>query len=313
MSKAYEGNEPYIFVSYAHKDKVKVMRYIDALKNSGFRVWYDQNLHSGSDWSNVIASQLDGCACFLAFLSKNFDQSEHCNNELKTAQDLNKVRICACIEEFTFSAGLDFQLKSIQYMKRYDYFSDEEFFAALSEDLKLALAGSASLGSAGTVDQREVRYSGSAQNVRTNAGNFDPSSYFLKKSKQLGWSAVILELVGICISIGALGYMSMRSYSGFYMFMGMNGIRFIVICLNLLIFLIYRRDMKDYADRKRLIGKAQDYLLAVSGIGSLVAIFGGAANLYIEAGFMIRLFASFGLNLLPSFSALYLYGCYTNE
>ena len=40
MQNAYEGQEPYIFISYAHKDSNTVLPIIQGLQERGFRVWY---------------------------------------------------------------------------------------------------------------------------------------------------------------------------------------------------------------------------------------------------------------------------------
>ena len=38
---AYEGDEPFIFVSYAHDDALQVYEEMQALNEAGFRLWYD--------------------------------------------------------------------------------------------------------------------------------------------------------------------------------------------------------------------------------------------------------------------------------
>lgn len=39
---AYKGSEPYIFLSYAHKNADKVLPEIDRLRKLGYHVWYDE-------------------------------------------------------------------------------------------------------------------------------------------------------------------------------------------------------------------------------------------------------------------------------
>lgn len=63
--RAYEGNEPYIFVSYAHKDSNHVLPIITSLQAQGFRVWYDAGIEAGTEWPEYIAGRLDGCAVFF--------------------------------------------------------------------------------------------------------------------------------------------------------------------------------------------------------------------------------------------------------
>ena len=46
----YEGNAPYIFISYSHRDTLRMTAVCNVLRQSGARFWYDSGLHSGDDW-----------------------------------------------------------------------------------------------------------------------------------------------------------------------------------------------------------------------------------------------------------------------
>ncbi len=48
---AYKGDEPYIFVSYAHADDEIVYPEIQWLHDQGFNIWYDDGIDPGSTWS----------------------------------------------------------------------------------------------------------------------------------------------------------------------------------------------------------------------------------------------------------------------
>ena len=49
-SKVYEGPEPFIFISYARKDKDTVFPLLDALCSAGYHIWYDAGIQAGEDW-----------------------------------------------------------------------------------------------------------------------------------------------------------------------------------------------------------------------------------------------------------------------
>ena len=51
----YEGNEPYIFVSYAHANQEIVTRIIETLHENGYRIWYDSGIMPGDDPFENIA------------------------------------------------------------------------------------------------------------------------------------------------------------------------------------------------------------------------------------------------------------------
>ena len=41
--EAYEGTEPFIFISYAHRDSEIVYEEITELHESGYKIWYDED------------------------------------------------------------------------------------------------------------------------------------------------------------------------------------------------------------------------------------------------------------------------------
>lgn len=69
----YEGNYPYVFVSYAHADGA-VMPIIRALVDEGYRVWYDDGIQMGSSFPDYIADHVFGCAAFLMFISSKLQR-----------------------------------------------------------------------------------------------------------------------------------------------------------------------------------------------------------------------------------------------
>ena len=56
----YHGSEPYIFVSYSHRNSARAAEIISRLNRSGFRVWYDQGLIPGREWDENIARIIMG-------------------------------------------------------------------------------------------------------------------------------------------------------------------------------------------------------------------------------------------------------------
>ena len=75
---AYMGEEPYIFVSYSHKDSERVWPIIARLQAGRFRFWYDDGINPGTEWDANIASHIKNCSFFLVFISENYLASENC-------------------------------------------------------------------------------------------------------------------------------------------------------------------------------------------------------------------------------------------
>ena len=83
----YEGPDPYVFVSYSHKDIHQMKTVEKALAAAGVRYWYDDGLHSGDDWNMIIATHLKNAAVCLLLLSRNSAKSPYVKNELNFAQN----------------------------------------------------------------------------------------------------------------------------------------------------------------------------------------------------------------------------------
>ncbi len=95
----YTGDEPYLFVSYAHRDSEAVLPLIRAMQAAGYRIWFDQGIEVGTEWSNNIAARLRGCGAFLFFASQNSVKSENCLDEVAYAKTHRKPALLAFLEE----------------------------------------------------------------------------------------------------------------------------------------------------------------------------------------------------------------------
>ena len=87
LLKAYKGEEKYLFVSYAHKDRSIVLPAIKQLAADGYRVWYDEGIEVGDDWAEKIGTSLENAALILFFASKDSVKSQNCLRELTFAKE----------------------------------------------------------------------------------------------------------------------------------------------------------------------------------------------------------------------------------
>ncbi len=132
-AKPYEGGENYIFVSYCHKDKKFIFPIIERLARDGYRVWYDEGIDPGSEWPEIIARHLNGCATCIAFISENSLNSHNCRREINFALLKKKSFISVVIEPVQMSLGMEMQLSATQSIFKYTLPSEEEFFQKLYE------------------------------------------------------------------------------------------------------------------------------------------------------------------------------------
>lgn len=131
--KAYDGHEPYIFISYSHMDSEKAQTVIDGLMQNGFRVWYDNGIEAGSEWPEYIAERLMSCSVVIALMSKHAQDSHNCRREIHFAIELKKELLVVHLEDFALSPGMRLQLSSLQALFRSKSADDSEFIARLCD------------------------------------------------------------------------------------------------------------------------------------------------------------------------------------
>jgi hypothetical protein len=140
--RPYEGNKPYIFISYAHKDSHLVYPILDDLTARGYRVWYDDGIIPGSEWAENIAQHLNDCAVTLAFISPNSIASDYCRREITFALSKKKPFLSIMLEPTDLPLGIELQLSAQQCVMGYAFQTRQEFVnkICLCPDLKPCLA-----------------------------------------------------------------------------------------------------------------------------------------------------------------------------
>ena len=129
----YEGNEPYIFISYAHKDSPKVLPIIEALQDNGFRVWYDGGIEAGTEWPEYIANHLAACGVAILFISDNALASKNCIREINYAISEGREMLAVYLSDVKLSPGMKMQLGTIQALFRNRFIDNDSFVSALLE------------------------------------------------------------------------------------------------------------------------------------------------------------------------------------
>ncbi len=124
---AYEGKEPYIFISYAHKDSDRVFQVLDELDKKGYRIWYDDGIAPGSEWPEDIARHLDAAHMVIAFVTANSMASINCRREINFALSKEKHFLSILLERTEMPLGMEMQLSAQQSILRYNYSTWEGF------------------------------------------------------------------------------------------------------------------------------------------------------------------------------------------
>ncbi len=144
-AKPYEGNEPYIFISYSHQDCEAVFSIVERLTADGYRVWYDEGIHPGSEWPEIIAHHLNNCTVCMAFISSHSLESHNCRREINFALHKQKCFISVVLEACQMSPGMEMQLSTCQSIFKHALPSEDAFFVKLYQAEELANCKGAAL------------------------------------------------------------------------------------------------------------------------------------------------------------------------
>ena len=118
---AYNGNESYIFVSYAHIDSSEVYSIISGLQDERLNIWFDEGIHAGAEWPEEIGVRLVGCDAVIVMLSSNSIKSANVRREVNMAMSENKKVIGILLNEVTLSPGMKLQFGLYQMLDACKY------------------------------------------------------------------------------------------------------------------------------------------------------------------------------------------------
>ena len=88
--EAYVGNEPFLFVSYSHRDTEKVYPILDTLHDKKYRIWYDESCETGNDFRDELRHKIEKCEAVVLFVSASSMSSPFCGMEIIVARENNK-------------------------------------------------------------------------------------------------------------------------------------------------------------------------------------------------------------------------------
>lgn len=88
--EAYTGVEPYLFISYSHRDTAKVYPILDALYDRKYRIWYDESCETGNDFRDELRTRIENCEAVVLFVSEASMNSPFCGMEIIVARENGK-------------------------------------------------------------------------------------------------------------------------------------------------------------------------------------------------------------------------------
>lgn len=132
--EAYNGDMPYIFVSYCHEDSKEVLPVINILQESGYRIWYDEGIEIGTEWTDCVADHLHNSTTFVFFVTSASVKSKNCLDELAYAKKDGKAIVLIHLESgVEMPRGMEMQTSRYQHLFYYKIRSEEMFIKRMSQ------------------------------------------------------------------------------------------------------------------------------------------------------------------------------------
>lgn len=158
---AYSGQDPYVFVSYSHRDKDVVYEEIRNLQDLGVNVWYDEGIEVGDEWTDTLASAISGSFCVLFFITPSSVQSEHCRRELNFANHEAIAVTAVHLAPTTLPGGLQLALGNRQAIIKHELspaaYQKKLANALQIEDSKQPIADTLDIADKGTFAEGDTR------------------------------------------------------------------------------------------------------------------------------------------------------------
>lgn len=116
----YDGDEPYCFISYSHRNTDQVYGVLNELAARNFRLWYDDSMEIGDDFRNELHDRISRCEAFVLFVSEESMGSKYCGMEIITAHQLGKrIYPVQLDQSAAVPAPLKLILDNLQHVKAY--------------------------------------------------------------------------------------------------------------------------------------------------------------------------------------------------
>ena len=137
----YQGTEPYLFLSYSHRNADAAAEAIRWLKAAGFRVWYDEGVIPATEWDENIAQAIENCDYLVALISEAYLASSNCLDELNYARDRNIPLLLIYLEDVALPSGLAMRLGRLLAIHRYRYDNPAAFYSKVVRAKGIGICG----------------------------------------------------------------------------------------------------------------------------------------------------------------------------
>ena len=180
-----------VFISYAAKDRTRVLDLVDRLRAAGVSVWIDQmGIEGATMWSQEIVAAIRSCKVLILAISENSADSENVVKEVALASEGRKRILPVYIKQAEIPESMAYQLAGIQ---RIEFFEGREDAA-----LQAVIRALAKLGVT-------VHDEASAAAANTPGSASHGPSHPTGKAEAKGEAAVWLKVAAAVVGLAVLG------------------------------------------------------------------------------------------------------------
>ena len=112
-----------IFISYASKDRKRILDLVDRLESADVSVWIDQmSIEGATMWSEEIVSAIRNCKVLILAISGNSADSKNVVKELALASEGHKNILPVYLESAEIPESMAYQLAGNQ---RVEFFKED--------------------------------------------------------------------------------------------------------------------------------------------------------------------------------------------
>lgn len=129
-----------LFVSYSRSDRPWVEVFVAALKEENLSVFWDQFIHTGSNWRDRLESELSNSRLVIVVWTKASVKSEFVKEEAQRAMDRNKLFPVRLVDPQEIPLG--FGGRQALDLREWNESNQHPSFTAMMEEVRNALSSS---------------------------------------------------------------------------------------------------------------------------------------------------------------------------
>ena len=180
-----------VFISYAAKDRTRVLDLVERLRAAGVSVWIDQmGIEGATMWSQEIVAAIRSCKVLILAISENSAGSENVVKEVALASEGRKRILPVYLAQAEIPESMAYQLAGIQ---RIEFFEEQEDAA-----LQAIIRALSKLG-VNVADEASAAAAG-ASNIAAHGANHPTG-----KNETKGEAAVWLKVAAAVVGLAVLG------------------------------------------------------------------------------------------------------------